>query len=177
MILKVLNGFAQGSIVILALVLVTTITTKHTQNLALEDFQNKVNERFEINKTYYDGKIKNLEDTLNTYQSTREGRAKLYAQRLDELYNLYKQNPDPIDKATGGRLIGIEIAEKIPTKPADNYLEQRLNKVEDKVDSNQNRVSARLDIVEQRVLNIQGGSRASNIKVVNNNLNSNTINK
>jgi len=44
MLWKVLNGFSQAVIIVLALVLITTITTKHSSNAALEDFQKQVDE-------------------------------------------------------------------------------------------------------------------------------------
>lgn len=176
MLWKVLNGFSQAVIIVLALVLITTITTKHSSNAALEDFQKRVDERFQADNLIYNNKIKTLEDNLNRYQQLREQRAQLYSKRLDELYDLYKKDPAPIDSA---KVIKIEDYNKPSIEPSIdknfNFLEQKINKVDEKADTNNNKTEQRLNILEQRV-NLLNSNKASNVKVVQTNLNNQVVN-
>lgn len=176
MLWKVLNGFSQAVIIVLALVLITTITTKHSSNVALEDFQKQVDERFQADNLVYNNKIKTLEDNLNRYQQLREQRAVLYSKRLDELYDLYKKDPTPIDSS---KAVKIEDYSKPQTEPSIdknfNFLEQKINKVDEKADTNNSKTEQRLNILEQRV-NLLNANKASNVKVVQTNLNNQVVN-
>lgn len=176
MLLKVLNGFSQAAIITLALVLITTITTKHSSNVALEDFQKQVEERFQVDNKNYDAKIKVVEDSLNRYQQLRENRAQVYAKRLDDLYELYKKDPTPIENATPNA--ATVVASVLPHREETvidknlSYFESKSNKLDEKVDSMDNRLSSRLTVLEQRVEVLQndkkGGTRVINTNVNNN---------
>lgn len=170
MLLKVLNGFSQAAIIILALVLITTITTKHSSNVALEDFQKQVEERFQADNKNYDAKIKVVEDSLNRYQQLRENRAILFAERLDKLYQLYQKNPEPIMNSAK------IVADTFPPKEENvidknlSYFESKANRIDAKVDDLDNRLSSRMSILEQRVEGVQKDKK-NNTKVITNNIN------
>lgn len=173
MLLKVLNGFSQAAIITLAFVLIITITNKHTSNIALEDFQRQMTEALQADKKYYDNRIKTVEDNLNTYQQTREARAQLYGKRLDELYNLYKKDPSPIDQGAG-KIVGEQVARDTQPESLLNknfsFFETKYNNLDEKIDNNNNKVDNRLNILEQRVNGITSQSKNSNVKVVQNNI-------
>lgn len=167
MLLRIINGFSQAAIIILALVLIVTITNKHSSNMALEEFQNQVNQRFDEDKKYFDGKIKMVQDNLNTYQQTREARAQLYSKRLDELYDVYKKDPTPIDNANS-----TPSASKVVVSVDNNlpYLETKINNLSEKVDNIDNRLTNKISVLEKKIDSISYDSKSSQ-RVINNNIN------
>lgn len=177
MFLKVLNGFSQAVIIVLALVLIITITTKHSSNVALEDFQKQVEERFDFEKKNYEDKIKIVENSLNRYQQLRESRAQLYAKRLDELYDLYKKDTTPITSANSSpaKIVADTTVPKESTIDKNfSYFESKVNNLSEKVDNMDNKLNARLSVLEQRVEVIQKDNR-SGLKVVQTNINNNSV--
>jgi hypothetical protein len=166
MLLKILNGFSQAAIIVLAFVLIVTITNKHSSNLALEDFQTQVNKRFEDDKKYYDGRIKTVQDNLNTYQQTREARAQLYSKRLDELYDLYKKDPIPIQNTN-------KVAPSVDGN--FSYLEVKANKIDEKVDNLDSKVSTKISIIEKKLELVEQQNKVGT-KVINNNQSSAVVN-
>lgn len=177
MFLKVLNGFSQAVIIVLALILIITITTKHSSNAALEDFQKQVQERFDSEKKSYDAKIKIVEDNLNRYQQLRETRAQLYAKRLDELYDLYKKDPTPITEANPSPaqiVADITIPKESTIDKNFSYFEAKVNSLSEKVDNVDNRLSAKVSVLEQRVEAVQKDNK-NNTRVINTNVNNNSF--
>ena len=175
MFLKVLNGFSQATIITLALVLIVTITNKHSSNVVMEDYQRQVNERLDADRSKFESKIKTVEDSLNRYQQIREARAQLFGKRLDELYDKYKKDPAPIDNAN---MVVSQVA--APTQPKESfndknftYLENKCNKVDEKVDTLDSKMMSRISVLEQRVEGLQRDSKAST-KLINTNINNNS---
>jgi len=176
MFLKVLKGLSHAIIIVLALVLIITITTKQSANTALEDFQRQVQDRFDVEKKNYEGKIKIVEDNLNRYQQLREARAQLYAQRLDKLYELYQKDPAPIVNANTPAQI---VASALPHNDSVidknlSYFESKANKLDEKLDIVDNRLSARVSVLEQRVEGLQQDKK-NGTKVINTNINNNSF--
>jgi len=177
MFLKVLKGLSHAIIIVLALVLIITITTKQSANTALEDFQRQVQDRFDVEKKNYEGKIKVVEDNLNRYQQLREARAQLYAQRLDKLYELYQKDPAPIVNAntTSAQIVASVLPHNDSVIDKNlSYFESKANKLDEKLDSVDNRLSARVSVLEQRVEGLQQDKK-SGTKVINTNINNNSF--
>lgn len=163
MFMKVLNAFSQATIIVLALVLIITITTKQSSNAALEDFQRQVNETLQTDRNKSDLKLRTLEDNLNRYQQLRETRAQIFGKRLDELYDLYKKDPSPI--------VRMNQTETVESVSSQNlvYLEAKSNKVDEKVDLLDSKLTARVGILEKKMELIQADKK-SNSKIIQNNI-------
>lgn len=176
MFLKVLNGFSQAVIITLALVLIVTITNKHSSNVAMEDYQRQVNERLDADRTKLDLKIKTVEDNLNRYQQIREARAQLFGKRLDELYDKYKKDPTPIDSANSVvvQATPVNTPKESFTDKNFTYLENKCNKVDEKIDTLDSKIMSRISVLEQRVEGLQKDSK-SGTKVINTNVNNNSF--
>jgi len=165
MFMKVLNAFSQATIIVLALVLIITITTKQSSNAALEDFQRQVNETLQTDKNKSDLKLRTLEDNLNRYQQLRETRAQIFGKRLDELYDLYKKDPSPIVMANAST------PETVESVSSQNlvYLEAKSNKVDEKVDLLDSKLTARVGILEKKMHMLQSDKK-NNSKIIQNNI-------
>lgn len=171
MFLKVLNGFSQATIITLALVLIVTITNKHSSNVVMEDYQRQVNERLDADRSKFESKIKTVEDSLNRYQQIREARAQLFGKRLDELYDLYKKDPSPIDSANSSlaQASSIVIPKESFTDKNFIYLENKCNRSDEKIDTLDNKVMSRLTVLEQKIELLQQDKK-NNSKVIQNNI-------
>lgn len=169
MLLRVLKGFSHAIIIVLAFVLTTTIITRESSNSALDEFKKQVNERIDSDKLAYEGKLKTLEDNLNRYQQLRESRAQLYSKRLDELYDLYKKDPHPIDMANTSPKVQSSVDGNF------SYLEIKANKIDEKVDNLDNKLSSKVSVIEKRIELIEQQNKVGT-KVINNNQSSAVIN-
>ena len=168
MLLRVLKGFSHAIIIVLAIVLITKITTKESSHSALDEFKKEITQKIDSDKASTDNKIKTVEDNLNRYQQLRESRAVLFSKRLDELYDLYKKDPSPIDSAK-------TVVKDFNSESANfGYMENKINKVDEKVDNVSSKVSSKLLILEQRVESLQFENKTgqriinTNIQTVNN---------
>lgn len=71
-------------ILILAIVLVVNITTKQYNFAQVETVRLEILEQLSENKKITDERINFLKDEILSYQATREGRAQLFAKRVDD---------------------------------------------------------------------------------------------
>lgn len=175
--LKVLNVLAQIIIIILALVVVFTMSKKQMIDSTFSSFQKRIDEQLAEDRKHYDERIGMVQDNLNRYQLNREQRAKFLTTRIDELYDLYKKDPSPILKSNNPPLETSSQAQpEIPVFLDKNftYVETRLNKIDERLDINYNKLEGRLNILEQRV-NLLNSNKASGVKVIQNNMNNQTI--
>lgn len=165
-ITKIIGTISQICIITLAVLLLYQFASRQAANSRIDSVEATFNKKLdELHKDLND-KILVQQDNVNRYIQLREDRAKLYSKRIDDLYELYQKDPTPIIENTPSTN-----SQPAPIQPQSNinYIENRVNKVEEKVDSNNNKLSARVDILEQRMINLQS-SRNSNVKVVQTNL-------
>jgi chaperonin cofactor prefoldin len=166
--MKLIHGVFQVAIIILALVLIVTIGLKQNSTSALEDFERKINQELQQDRARYDLKVKTLEDNLNRYQQLRETRAQIFGKRVDELYDLYKKDPTPI-LAPNKAEIAVEEPSEIVSSKNLIYLENKINKVDEKTDDVGNRLSGRVDVLEKRFELIQADKKSGQ-KIIQNSI-------
>lgn len=172
-ITKIIGVITQLCIIILALLLFYQFSSKQASDNRIDSIERSLNQKIDDDRKYLNDKITVQQDNVNRYIQLREDRAKLYSKRLDDLYDLYQKDPTPIDEANPRKQPEQITTPSRAEEKNTSYIEQRLNKAEDRIDVNNNKLSNRIDILEQRVLNIQG-VRSSGVKVINTNLNTNT---
>lgn len=166
---KTITLIAHFSVILLAIVLVGTIASKEVNTASLESLKKELKAELNRESINLNTKILSLKENLETYQSTREARAKLYGDRIDTLYNLYKENPSKIE----GDGAVVEVSNNNIL-----YLESRINKIASLVDNNNNALQTKVDILESKVKSLEQENRTLKLqqKVVNNNLNNNVVN-
>lgn len=166
---KAITFIAHFSVFLLAMVLIGTIASKEVNTASLEALKKEFKTDIQRENKDLNSKILSLKENLETYQATREARAKLYAERIDKLYNLYNENPSVIEQT---RQEAVVIPENF------SYLETRINKVNGLVDERTNSLESRLSVLETKVKNLETENRELKIqqRVVNNNLNNNVVN-
>lgn len=76
--------FTQVAILVLAIVLVVNITTKQYNSAQVDTVRLEILEQLQKDRKETDERITFLKDEILSYQSTREGRAQLFAQRVDD---------------------------------------------------------------------------------------------
>lgn len=167
---KTITLIAHFSVILLAIVLVGTIASKEVNTASLESLKKELNAELHRESINLNTKILSLKENLETYQYTREARAKLYGDRIDTLYNLYKENPSKIEG--DGAVIDFNNNNNLL------YLESRINKIAALVDNNSNTLQTKVDILESKVKSLEQENKTLKLqqKVVNNNLNSNVVN-
>ena len=171
--LRILKVVFHISITALALILIVSMATRQINTLSFDNLESRLNDKIIQNKKDSDEKVRIVQNNLDTYQATREARAQLYAKRLDTLYELYKKDPSVIVNAnpTAAQVVANSIE---PVQHNFTYLENRTNKVDEKVDSMDNRLSSRLTVLEQRVEVLQNDKKSGS-KVIQTNINNNSI--
>lgn len=169
---KAITFIAHFSVFLLAMVLIGTIASKEVNTASLEALKKEFKTDIQRENKDLNSKILSLKENLETYQATREARAKLYAERIDKLYNLYNENASVIEQPRQTSVV-------IPQSPENfSYLETRINKVNGLVDERTNSLESRLGVLETKVKNLETENRELKIqqRVVNNNLNNNVVN-
>lgn len=83
--LKVVSALANVVIILLAVVLVFVMTKKENFDNSMEAFERRVNNRLEDDRRYLEEKTNRVQQNLDTYQSARESRARIFGDRLDAL--------------------------------------------------------------------------------------------
>lgn len=181
--LRAINVISQITIIILAVVIVITMSKKQMMDSTFNSFEAKINARLDEDHKRYTERINTVQNNLNIYQLNREQRAQLYSKRIDELYELYKKDPNSIDSASSSYSGKVAASTLQPDKETQapvlldknfNYVETRINKIDERLDVNYNKLDVRLNILEQRI-NLLNSNRNSNVKVIQNNLNNQTI--
>lgn len=170
-IIKIIGVVTQFCIIILALLLIYQFSSRQLYESRIDSVEKRLETKIDQNKTYFNEKITTQQDNVNRYIQLREDRAKLYSSRIDTLYDLYQKDPTPIEQKTSGAAVGAAIAKD--TAPVDanmGYIENKINRVDEKVDSNNSKTTSRLEVIEQKLFNIQTSTRAGNVKVIQNNL-------
>lgn len=169
--LKALNVISQITIIILALIIVIAMSKKQVIDSTFTSFEAKIQARLEDDRKHFDEKVLMVQDNLNRYQLNREQRAQHFSERLDELYSLYKKNPDPIilaNSQTPGKIVADTVDPSVGDKNF-SYLESKANRIDEKVDSVDSRLSSKVLVLEQRVESLQADKK-SNTKVIQNNI-------
>lgn len=85
--MKVLSVISQVTVVILAIFLIVNMTTRQYASSQVEMMRGELLEMMQQDRKETSERFRLLKDELVTYQSTREGRAKLFADRMEQ----YKQ--------------------------------------------------------------------------------------
>lgn len=166
-ITKIIGVLAQLCVIILAILLVYQFSSKQIYDGRIDSIERDLTAKIDDNKKYLNDKIIVQQDNVNRYIQLREDRANLFAQRLDTLYDLYKKDPAPVDNASLPKPIDPVVEH--PIDKNFTYLEQRINKVDEKADTNNNKLESRLNILEQRVSN-HTSNRSESVKVIQTNL-------
>lgn len=172
--LRVINVISQITIIILAVVIVITMSKKQMLDSTFSSFEAKINTRLEEDRLHYDEKVKMVQDNLNRYQLSREQRAQHFNKRLDELYSLYKKDPSIINEANPDLPATIAKPELPVSDKNIQYIETRINRVDEKVDNLDNRITSKISVMEKKVELIEQQSKTT--KIVNNNQSSAVIN-
>jgi len=172
--LRALNVLSQITIIILALVIVVTMSKKQVIDSTFSSFEQKITARLDEDRKRLDDKVSTVQDNLNKYQLHREQRAQLFSERLDELYALYKKDPTPIVNANASA--AKIVANTLDPAPEKNfiYLESKSNKIDEKLDNLDNKLSGRVSVLEQRVESLQKENKNAT-KVIQTNINNNSI--
>lgn len=176
--LKTLNIASQITIIFLALVIVFTMSKKQMIDSTFSSFQKRVDEQLAEDRKHYDEKIGMVQDNLNRYQLNREQRAQFITARIDEMYTAYKKNSEVlVHPPTSATIVAEAIApqETIIDKNL-SFIEGRINKVSEQVDVNNNKLESRVSILEQRINTVSTQAKAGSVKVIQNNLNQQTVN-
>lgn len=179
MFLKALTGFAQAIIIVLALTLLITITSKHSSTLELESLERKVDASLVSYGKRYDERIKTVQDNLETYQLSREARAKYISERVEEMYAEYKKSKPVTTPLLMPSPEAISSDNPDLKKTIDNnltYVEGRLNKLSMGLDSLKNQYEGDVSVLRERVKALESENKAlkTQSKVINNN-NSNAV--
>lgn len=165
--LKSLNVLSQTIIIILALVVVFTMSKTQVIDSRFNSFQKQIDDQLANDRKRYDEKIGIVQDNLNRYQLNREQRAKLITSRVDELYDLYKKDPTPISNRSTAALI---VADNTPILEKNfSYFESKINRTDEKLDVMDNRLSSRFTVIEQRIEALQVDKK-NNSKVIQNSI-------
>lgn len=83
-LLRFLSLLAQIAIILLAVVLVVNMTARQYAHNQVETVRVELLELIQQDKKDADERFRLLKDELVTYQSTREGRAQLFADRIEQ---------------------------------------------------------------------------------------------
>lgn len=167
--LKSLNVLSQTIIIILALVIVITMSKTQLIDSRFTSFQKQIDDQLSNDRKHYDEKIGIVQDNLNRYQLNREQRAKLITSRVDELYDLYKKDPTPItNHSTTSPPVLVAENTSIVDKNF-SYFESKINRTDEKLDVMENRLSSKVTILEQRVEALQVDKK-NNSKVIQNSI-------
>lgn len=167
--LKALNVLAQIIIIILALVVVFTMSKKQMIDSTFSSFQKRIDEQLAEDRKHYDEKIGMVQDNLNRYQLNREQRAKFLTTRIDELYDLYKKDPTPITHHSTPSPPSLATENTSIVDKNFSYFESKINRTDEKLDVMENRLSSKVTILEQRVEALQVDKK-NNSKVIQNSI-------
>ncbi len=169
---KAITFMAHFSVLLLAMILIGTIASKEVNTASIEALKKEFKTEIQKENRDLNSKILSLKENLETYQATREARAKLYAERIDTLYDLYRNDPSKIERSATDTSIIPATSENF------SFLESRINKVNTSLDDKTNALETKLSILESKVKNLENENRdlKTQQKVVNNNLNNNVVN-
>ncbi|RYY51362.1 MAG: hypothetical protein EOO06_01120 [Chitinophagaceae bacterium] len=165
--LRILSVTSQITIIILAIVIVITMSKKQLIDSTFTSFEYKINAQLTEDRKRVDEKINTVQANLDRYQLNREQRAAHFTAKLDELYALYKQDPS--------RIASTNTPTIISAPEANNnfiYLETKLNKLDEKIDKTDNRLSSKVSIIEKKVEGIQL-DKSIGQRIINNNIQTN----
>lgn len=185
--IKIISVIAQILVILLAGFLVSQFSFKQFSESRFKSLEEKLTARIDQDRQYLNDKIITVSDNVNRYQTNREERAKLYGQRIDELYALYKENPEPILKAS--ELVVSKPREKSDEVKDDGsakklldanlkYTESRINKIAEQLDNNWNEGKSRLEVLDARIRVLESENRAlkTQPRIMNTNNNLNNVN-
>lgn len=93
-----LSLISQITILILALVLMTNIATRQYNYAQMETIKVQMLDEMYKNKKDSDEKLSLLKEELSSYQTTREGRAKFFAEKVSELEQQVVKDKESFDR-------------------------------------------------------------------------------
>ncbi len=93
-----LSLVSQVVILILALTLLTNIATRQYNYAQMETVRVEIFDQMYKDRKEFDEKLKLLKEELSSYQTTREGRAKFFGEKVVELEHKIDQNHERINR-------------------------------------------------------------------------------
>lgn len=119
---------SQLTILLLAIVLVINITTRQYHSAQVDSIRVELIEMIESEKRLHNESLRMLKDELVSYQATREGRAKLFADKLEQYKNERLVQIERLDR----RLNNLNSKVNYWTKKIkDEELQKKLKEFED----------------------------------------------
>lgn len=91
MVIKVVTALAQVAILLLAILLMVSINKKQLFDQEMSDFQRKMENRMEDDRTYYETKINRLQEQMDSFISSREVRIRIINDRFENLERQIKE--------------------------------------------------------------------------------------
>lgn len=90
--LKILNIISHIFILLLGLFVFSKVAQDRGRDLAIDDLERKVSIRMEDDRHYLENRLNRLQEQLDTYQSTREVRARIFGDRMDRVERMINES-------------------------------------------------------------------------------------